>query len=136
MINCPALNSSNAAGCMMSWLLSRLAKRFTDRAMARDPWRSVYSDLGKRPKARALRDAHFWAERCYEAAAYRAANPLWRGMRAFEPRPVECGRAATPGQHAEAACKRLEILEAIDPALRRRCLSAKYSADGTRQRIF
>jgi hypothetical protein len=104
--------------------------------MARDPWRSVYSDLGKHPKAQTLRDAHFWAEYCFEAAAYRAANPGWAGMKAFEPHPVECERAATPDQHAEAARKRLEILEALDPALRRRGPSAKNSADGTSQRIF
>jgi hypothetical protein len=89
--------------------------------MARDPWRSVYSDLGKRPKAETLRDAHFWAAYCYGAAAYRAANPGWRGMRAFEPQVAECGRTATPAQHAGAALKRLKFLEAIEPSLRWRC---------------
>ena len=97
------------------------AERLTDRVMTRDPWRSVYWDLGKRPQARALCGIYFFAEYCFEAAARRAIEPGKRGVSAFEPRVVECGLAATPLQHAKAALNRLKRLESIDPTLRRLC---------------
>jgi hypothetical protein len=120
VIKCSASYPMRSAG-VLSWLSNRFGLRLTDRAMAGDPWRSVYWDLGKRPKARVVRDVYFWAEYCFEGAAYRAANPNWGGMSAFEPRGVECGRVATPAQHARAALKRLKLLETIEPTLRRRC---------------
>jgi hypothetical protein len=105
----------------MPFFKLKRAAQLSCRIIKDTPWCAVYLDLGARPDAPLVREAHFWAEYCYEAARSRAENPEWRGVGAFEPKIIECGHSAPPCQHADAALRRLEELEALDPALKRRC---------------
>jgi len=121
------LRDTIAAFAIMLWdrrmpfFRIKRAAQLARRVINETPWCAVYFDLGGGPDARLVREAHFWAEYCYEAARSRAENPEWRGSRAFEPKPTECGRSASARQHADAALQRLEALEAINPSLKRRC---------------
>ena len=88
-------------------------------AIARDPWNAVYLRLPETPSPALLREAHWNAEYCCEAALTRAENPEWRGAAAFEPQGSAYGPRAPEAEHAKNALERLGALERLDPTLER-----------------
>jgi len=99
-----------------------------DRWIEGDWWRAVYWPIPENCPADLLREIHWKAEYCYEAAGVRASDPEFPGRSAFEPDLSHDFRdRGTPEDHAKAALHRMIECERRDQTIVRMMESSEIA---------